>query len=456
MKKTNVYLLILFIFLSIANLLIVDGNYPISSFLVGESIIFLLIRDFSKSTYQFHIYQVMLLYFYFTLVISHNYNPLALDKEYYLYGYIVVFINFICFVVGYNTVEYKNVKVVIRPKQNYYYMLYLLVSLTFLLFTTISLETEKYSDRFTLQGISAGPDVMSGILGTVRGYLILMLAFFINHPVILGGYLWIESLMLYVHGGVKGDVIRTAAFMVMAYQIYYKKIKVSHLTLLLPVAIIMVLVLIGTTSFRSDLTPSSLLTSLEFEKMQIFLEYFVRSPEANHIIYTSDIVERIDNNSIDFRYGFDYVRLLLYPVKSFFSDFEYASYVEYAHILSGREIYQGFYLGLAGELYWNFGFLFFVFSFLYGFMLKKFTNWGFSGFIIPSLSYLIMYKTILWQLYRGETNNFIFNVAAYMTSLLCVLLFIRGVKAMSNKVNNSYIIFWFKYIFKGVYYIRRR
>ena len=94
-----------------------------------------------------------------------------------------------------------------------------------------------------------------------------------------------------------------------------------------------------------------------------FLEYFLVSPESNHIIYTSNVISLIDSGQTSFRFGFDYWRIFLYPIKNLFLDFEFASYNQFVHLMSGEKVNAGLYIGLAGELFWNFGYLFYVFIF---------------------------------------------------------------------------------------------
>jgi len=138
----------------------------------------------------------------------------------------------------------------------------------------------------------------------------------------------------------------------------------------------------------------------------------MESPESSHIRYTADILRMIENEMTDFRYGYDYYRFFLYPIKSLFDDFQFASYNQYPVLLSGYNVSMGLYLGLAGELFWNFGWVFPVFSLAYGYSLKWFTNFAFSGGFFGFVLYLILFKSMIWHLYRGEANAAMITVSS--------------------------------------------
>ena len=145
--------------------------------------------------------------------------------------------------------------------------------------------------------------------------------------------------------------------------------------------------MIGSTTFRSNLSLESLTKSfLSNNLLKNYLIYFLQSPESKHIVYTSMILEMIDLGITDFRYGFDYLRFFIYPLKSMFGEWSLASYNEFPILISGIHTNSGIYLGLSGELFWNFGYLWFLFIFIYGYLLKIFTNFcfcnGFSFFIL--------------------------------------------------------------------------
>ena len=104
---------------------------------------------------------------------------------------------------------------------------------------------------------------------------------------------------------------------------------------------------------------------------------------------------------------------------------------------------QGLYIGLAGELFWNFGIIFFLFSFLHGLILKKFTNWAFSGNLLGIIVYLLMLHTIIWHLYRGAGNSLMQKTLFLILALIIFKITIR-------------IIMNIKYLSFRKYFIRFR
>ena len=180
---------------------------------------------------------------------------------------------------------------------------------------------------------------------------------------------------------------------------------------------------------------------LNIQNMLKFIEYFLVSPESNHIIYTSNVISLIDSGQTSFRFGFDYWRIFLYPMRHLFSDFEFASYNQYVHLMSGRKVNAGLYIGLAGELFWNFGYLFFVFSFMHGFFLKKYTNWAFSGNLFGIMTYIFLLHTVIWHLYRGSANAFMMSLIFFIPAFIFFKISFR-------------IIMNAKFIFIRKYFIR--
>jgi hypothetical protein len=130
----------------------------------------------------------------------------------------------------------------------------------------------------------------------------------------------------------------------------------------------------------------------------------------------------IEENVTEFRYGFDYYRFFIYPIKSVFDDFQLASYNQYPVLLSGQKMSAGLYFGLAGELFWNFGWFFPLFSIAYGYSLKWFTNFAFSGSFFGFVLYLILFKTMVWHMYRGEANAVMISVSAFAIGVIILRL----------------------------------
>jgi hypothetical protein len=185
-----------------------------------------------------------------------------------------------------------------------------------------------------------------------------------------------------------------------------------------------VFLLIGSTAFRGDLSFQSLFSTLSnFEVITDRWRYFIlSSPESSHIRYTADIMRMIENDVTDFRYGFDQYRLFLYPFKNVVNGWELSSYNQYPILVVGHNVSAGLYLGLAGELFWNYGWFFPLFSLATGVSLKWLTNYAFSGDFLGLVVYLLMFHTLVWHLYRGETNAATMTITAVALSLIIMKL----------------------------------
>ena len=135
--------------------------------------------------------------------------------------------------------------------------------------------------------------------------------------------------------------------------------------------------------------------------------------------------------------------MFLYPIKHLFSNFELASYNQYANIGQEIRVSKGLYIGLAGELFWNFGIVFLIFSFFHGLILKKFTNWAFSGNLLSIIVYLLMLHSTLWHLYRGSGNSFVQDI---LFLILPIIIFKITMRVIMN----------IKYLSIRKYFIRFR
>ena len=118
------------------------------------------------------------------------------------------------------------------------------------------------------------------------------------------------------------------------------------------------------------------------------------------------------------------------PFREQFDNFGYASYVEYASLRAGELTNAGRYLGLGGELYWNFGIFFFVFSYLMGYALKHFTNYAFSLKPFGVITYLVLIHLVVWRYYRGAVSDLMFIGPLYFVSgiIFFALLKLFGLK----------------------------
>ncbi len=426
--RVKVAILILFVEMSLANCVVFLGDNSLISFFVGELIVLLFIFDLLKTEYRFHIYQILLIYFYYSLCITHSFSGFFDESDYYNFSYLINFTHFIFFVAGYNIIKYKDGPLTFFPRQNIIAFLYMVIPLCVVLSEIdFSASGSSYNDTFarSAEEARASINIVDVALGDIVGRVKRIFLFIFSSPLVYAIHGLISGILAFVGSGIKANIIEACSMLLMVYQIYYKRIKIKYLVLLLPVAIMGVVLLAGLTAFRSDRSWNSLLS---LTKTQIYssMQYFLINPESSHIIYTADIIERIDKGEIAYRYGFDCYRFFLYPFKEIFDNFEYASYVQYTSIMTGELQNAGTYLGMAGELYWNFGVFFFVFSFLMGYALKRFTNYAFSLKPLGVISYLFMSQSILWVYYRGAGNDLVMAGTFYFVAVLTFLVAIES------------------------------
>jgi hypothetical protein len=447
--KTAIFFLLL---LSTINIALFVLSNAIASLLLGQIIIILYVIDLLKTPFRFHIYQLLLFYFYYSLCITnaysdfsnkdYNYRSMSIYADlgqYYNYGYLVNVVYFILFCVGYHSLKYKHGIYVIKKKQNLLvglFFLYVVITIIAQLLYPDNNNSGSYSERFTMSAAQGRENtgVIDYISNAIYGFVSSMILFSFSNPLVYSFYIFITSTVGYVLSGIKADIIGSTLSIIFLYQVYYKKITIKRLLYLFPISLFLVIVLISTTSFRSELTLNNLL-NVSYGSMTSFLKFFLISPESSHIIYTADIIKKIDLSVIDFRYGFDYIKFFLYPFKEIFSEFGYSSFVEYVHIISGEKVSQGLYLGMAGELFWNFGPFFVLPAYLLGVILKLYTNWVFSLSLNGVISYIILGRVIVWIYYRGIANELLINSLLYAIALFLFLVVQSGSNHFNNKKN---------------------
>ncbi len=416
-----------FILLSVANGIVFFGENSLISYLVGELIIFLFCYDLLKIKYRFHIYQILLVYFYYSLCITNSFSGFHVDSSYYISAYVVNFIHFVFFILGYHFYKYKYVLSFSKNKQSKVILVYMIAGLLVSVWLlNLNSTGVGYSTRFAIspEEVRNRLNIFNYISSNVFGYIEGIIIFLNSNPMFYAVLNIVKGFVGYISSGVKASILGPVLVGSMIFQFYYKSISVKALFFLFPIAIVCLTLLIATTVFRSQLSIASLL-SIDLSSMKDFLLYFLRSPESSHIIYTANIMEMIDLGDTSFRYGFDYFRFILYPFKSLFDNFEFASFVQYPSILAGEPVNQGLYLGFAGELYWNFWWLFFIFSFVLGVLLKWFTNRAFSNKKFGIVTYLILFKTVLWIYYRGIGNELTIVTVIYSIALIFCVIFIN-------------------------------
>jgi hypothetical protein len=426
--RVKVAVLILFVEMSLANCVVFLGDNSLISFFVGELIVLLFIFDLLKTEYKFHIYQILLIYFYYTLCITHSFSGFFDESEYYNFSYVINLTHFVFFVAGYNIIKYRDGPLTFFPRQNIIVFLYMVIPfLVVLSEIDFSVAGSSYNDMWkrSAEEVRASINIVDIVFGSIVGTVKQFFLFIFSSPFIFSILRLFQGVLSFVGSGIKAHIIGPSAMILMVYQIYYKRIKVKYVALLLPLAIMGVVLLAGTHSMRSDLSFRGLL-SLTESQFYSSMRFFITNAESSHIIYTADIIERVDKGEIAYRYGFDYYRFFLYPFKESFDNFEFASYVQYSAIRSGEQENTGNYLGLAGELYWNFGVFFFVFSFLMGYALKRFTNYAFSQKPIGVISYLFLSQSVLWGYYRGAGNDLMMAGTFYFLGVLMFLVVMKS------------------------------
>jgi hypothetical protein len=434
---------VFFMFLSVANSIVFFGENSLISYLVGELIIFLFCYDLLKIKYRFHIYQILLVYFYYSLCITNSFSGFHVESSYYFNAYLVNFFHFIFFILGYNFYKYKYGLSFSKNKQSKVVLVYVIAGI-FVALSSMSLNNTGvgYSSRFTIspEEVRIQLNIFDYISSNVFGYIKGIIIFLNSNPMVYAVLNIVNGFIGYISGGVKASILGPMLVCFMIYQVYYKTISVKALVFIFPFAIMGLTFLISTTVFRNQLSLESIL-SIDLGRMTGFLRYFLRSPESSHIIYTANVMEMLDVGETSFRYGFDYFRFILYPFKSLFDNFEFASFVQYPSILAGKPVNQGLYLGFAGELYWNFGWVFFIFSFILGLILKWFSNRAFSNKKFGVVTYLILFKTVLWIYYRGIGNELTIITVIYSIALIFSVIFINVYYKYVLQVKDVFLLY---------------
>jgi hypothetical protein len=439
----KVCLIVIYVLLSTGNLVVIYGYNPVSSLIIGQLIVTFVVLDFARSPYHFHVYQVINYYFYYSLVVSHSFNSLILNDENYVYAYMINFFHFVFFSLGYNFIKYDYTPVRITPKQNYIYLIYVVAGIILSIIAfSVQVNGLSYSDKFGSFESTRNLPIYRMTINAIIGYYKGLFIFLMNNPFLMSIFNLITSGFGYVGSGIKAGVLISGITVILSYQFFVKKIKLTQLIYLIPISVMLLAILIGSTSFRGNLGLDGFML-LNVQSMVNFLKYFLVSPESNHILYTSNVISLIDSDQTSFRFGFDYWRIFLYPIKHLFLEFEFASYNQFVHLMTGKQVNAGLYLGLAGELFWNFGYFFFIFSFITGILLKKYTNWAFSGYLFGMITYLILLQPVMWHLYRGSANALMMSLIFFIPGYI---LFKISFKVIMNA----------KYTFIRKYFIRFR
>ena len=402
------------------------GTSPISAFLIGEIIIGLFIIDFLRMKILMHVYQVMLVYFYFSLVVFHSFNNTS--GEFYYSAYFVSFLHGLFFVVGYHLITAKKVVRPVAPNQSMLSLVYMLFGFFMGLYVLLNYNSSPdYSHQWLTYEESQALPIYKIYISIIYNYFIKLVIYLTSHPIITATFSILGNLISYPTSGVKGPMVASFICFFVVMQVYLYRISVKGLLVFGILGGGFGFFLIGSTAFRGDLSIQSLIYTLSnVEVLTNRWHYFVmESPESSHIRYIADIMRMIENGVTDFRYGFDHYRFFLYPFKDLISGWELSSYNLYPVLLAGRNVSAGLYLGLGGELFWNFGWFFPLVSLGYGVSLRWVTNYAFSGNFFAFVVYLMMVHSLVWHLYRGETNAFIITITGISSALIILKLSLK-------------------------------
>ena len=426
-KKDLPYVIIFFTLASIITSFVAwHGTSPVSVFFIGEIIIWLLIIDMLRIKILMHLYQVILVYFYFSLVVFHSFNDKS--AEFYDIAYFVSVLHALFFVVGYHLIAAKKVLRPAAPNQSMLSLGYILFSFFIGLYMLFYYSSSGgYGRQWLTYEESQALPIYKIYISIIYAYIVKFLILLTSHPIITATFSFLGNLIGYPVSGVKGPMVSSLLSLFVVMQVYLYRISFKGFLVFGILAGGFGFFLIGSTAFRGDLSIQSLITTLSnFDVLADRWHYFIiQSPESSHIRYTADIMHLIENGVVDFRYGFDYFRFFLYPFKHLLSGWELSSYNQYPILLSGDNVSAGLYLGLAGELFWNFGWFFLLFSIAYGMSLKWLTNYAFSGDFIGFVLYLMLFHGLVWHLYRGETNAFIITITGISSALIILKLSLK-------------------------------
>lgn len=407
----------LFLLFTSINVLISIYFDSIFIFIFSEIITLFYLADIMLSPFQFSIYQLMLLFSWISLTIGYGSN--FENTNSYLIAYKIHFIHFVCVCIGYNLIKYKKLIRYKYKSQSILALLFLISMIIFSIYNIFSFSKNvTYSEQFPSYEETLNLPIYSMGLSSILSYLQNIFLFSLSNPLTYSFLSFIESCISYFSTGVKGGILSTGILLLIFYQFRYRKFSISTLNYLIPLGFFFIAALISTTIFRIKGLGYISFFSLTISDLKNYLLVFPNSPELSQVRYTSLIIDYINSEVSSYRYGWDYYRFFLYPFKSHFANFEYASYNQFVHLLNNKKSNSGLYIGLGGELFWNFGYCFFIFSIMHGYFLKLFQNWVISGSAVALLFYYSMYHTILWHYYRGQGNALILTLAFFIPAYL--------------------------------------
>jgi len=427
-----------YIMTSFMMMLVVVINFMVSrvldngtiTFFIGTIISALFLYDILRYKLFGTIYQVILVYLYINFVFFYNSNE---QNYYYFIAWIFSLCAWAMFVLGYSLkINYKAELFAlpkdIKPKANIFGVSFLLFSLVSSILFFLS-NTGSYSDQFLSDEAVANLPIYSMFLSTVLNGALDFFVFVSNTPLFYMFYAFFNSLFSFLNSGIKIAIVSGVLVTLLIYQIILgKKITSKYRIIVILISIFMLPTFVNTAVLRGKLGEGYVQNIYQrgfvgYSESDSLVQ-FKGSPEGSHILYTADIIERLDKGELNFRYGFDYYRFFLYPFKKIIGDFEYSSYNQYPLIKTGIAN-QGLYLGLPGEVYWNFGFFGIIFMFFIGYLLAWFSNNMMSGNFIYKYLYIMMTVGIIWFLYRGSGNAMVMSTVMKLSSIYVVYIILK-------------------------------
>ena len=181
-----------------------------------------------------------------------------------------------CFSLGYYLLRYKYKPVRIIPRQNYIYLIYLLIGLIFSFISILSLQ-KGYSDQFPSYEDTRNLQIYSiGIYDIIGAYKQLLF-FLMNNPFVYSIVKSVSSFFGYIGSGIKANILIAGLTIILSYQFFVKKFTALQLMFLFFISLFSLVVLIGTSSFRGSLGLEGFL-SMEWNKFIQSINYFLFSP----------------------------------------------------------------------------------------------------------------------------------------------------------------------------------
>lgn len=230
-RKELPYIFVFFVLTSILTLVIAwHGTSPISAFFIGEIIIGLFIIDFLRIKILMHVYQVILVYFYFSLVLFHSFNDIS--DEFYHIAYFVSVLHGLFFVVGYHLISPKEVVRPVAPKQNILSLVYIVFGLSSGLFALFVDSSNDYSYQWLSFEESQALPIFKIYINIIYNYIFSIFIYLTSNPLIVTTFSFFGNLIDYPMSGVKGPMVVALLSLFVVIQVYLYQISFKGLIVL--------------------------------------------------------------------------------------------------------------------------------------------------------------------------------------------------------------------------------